>query len=141
MSEADEVVVNFFALCDQVITEAGTGKQSLIGIYSALMAEQIPTHVNIAVAIGLRVQSSRQRELYFRLTDPAGTTVFQSPGLPFDWHSLEGGLRNSGYATVQIGLNLRAVPLTHFGVYTSVLICEGNLLATYPIAVMPVQTH
>ena len=126
-SEADEVVVNFFALCDSVITEAGTGKQSLIGLYSALMTEQMPAHVNMAVAVGLRVQSSRTREVMFRLTDPEGMTIFQSPPLPFDWHSLEGSLRNNGYATVQIGLNLRSVPLSHYGVYSSALICEGSI--------------
>ena len=140
-SEADEVVVNFFALCDNVITEAGTGKQSLIGLYSALMTEQMPAHVNMAVAVGLRVQSSRTREILFRLTDPQGMTIFQSPPLPFDWHSLENSLRNNGYATVQIGLNLRSVPLNHYGVYSSALICEGDLLATYPVSVMPVHAH
>src|SRR5688572_25829821 len=60
-SERDEVVVNYFVLCDQVITEAQTSKQSLIGVYSALMAEQIPMHANLAVALGIRVQSSRDR--------------------------------------------------------------------------------
>ena len=51
MNENDEVQVNYFVLCDQVITEAGTSKQSLIGIYSALMTDQFPMVANVAVAL------------------------------------------------------------------------------------------
>lgn len=138
-SERDELQVNYFVLCDQVITEAQTSKQSLIGIYSALMTEQLPMHANLAVAIGVRVQSSRSRELTFRFTGPGGEVVFASPPLPCAWESVEAGLRASGFATLQIGLNLRAMPFNRTGVYTATLFCDGSLLATYPLSVLPVM--
>ncbi|MCS6778013.1 MAG: hypothetical protein RMJ43_12620 [Chloroherpetonaceae bacterium] len=135
--EQDEVIVNYFVLCDQVITEAQTNKQSLIGVYSALMTEQLPAHANLAVALGIRVQSARNRELVFRFTAPDGRLLFQTPPLPFRWETVAEGLRAHGFATLQIGLNLRAMPLPQQGTYTAALYCDGELLATYPLSVMP----
>jgi hypothetical protein len=137
--ENDEILVNYFVLCDQVITEAHTSKQSLIGIYSALMTEQLPLQANLAVALGIRVQSSRPRELTFRFTGPEGELIFQSPPLASNWDSVEMGLRTSGFATLQIGMNLRAMPFTRFGVYSAALFCDGSLLVTYPLSVLPAQ--
>jgi hypothetical protein len=137
--EVDAVSVNYFVLCDQVITEVGTSKQSLIGIYSALMSEQIPMAANIAVALGVRVQSSRPRELTVRFAAPDGKLIFASPPLPCNWGSVEAGLQASGFATMQIGLNLRAVPFSLAGVYSAALYCDGDLLATYPLSVLPAE--
>ncbi len=134
--ESDEVVVNYFVICDQVITEAQTSKQSLIGIYSALMTDQTPMQANLAVAVGLRVQSAKSRELTFRFHGPDGEQIFFSPPLPTDWASVKSGLELSGFATLQIGLNLRAVPFNKFGVYTAALYCDNTLLITYPISVL-----
>ena len=135
--EAEAVCVNYFVLCDQVITEAQTSKQSLIGIYSALMTEQVPMQANLAVALGLRVQSATPRELTFRFHGPDGEQIFSSPALPTDWASVQSGLESSGFATLQIGLNLRAVPFNKFGVYTAALYCDKTLLITYPLSVLP----
>jgi len=136
LQENEEVVVNYFVVCDQVITEAQTSKQSLIGIYSALMSEQVPMQANLAVALGLRVQSAQPRELTFRFNGPDGEQIFTSPPLPTDWNSVKSGLELSGFATLQIGLNLRAVPFNKFGVYTAALYCDKTLLITYPISVL-----
>ena len=137
-NEQDEVVVSYFVLCDNVISEAGTGKQSIIGAYSALMAEQLPTNTNLAVALGFRVQSARQREIKFRLTGPGGETVVETPALPFDWNAAKTNLQNAGFASLQIGLNLRGVPLQRMGVYNASISCDGDMLASYPLSVMPV---
>ena len=136
LNETDEVQVNYFVLCDQVITEAQTSKQSLVGIYSALMSEQMPMQANLAVALGLRVQSAHPRELTFRFHGPDGEQIFASPPLPTDWNSVQAGLELSGFATLQIGLNLRAVPFNKFGVYTAALYCDKKLLLTYPLSVL-----
>lgn len=136
-SEADEIVVNYFVLCDQVITEAGTSKQSLIGVYSALMTDKLPMQANLAVALGLRVQSTTPHELTFRFTGPDGGLIFASPPLPCNWDSVDAQLRATGFASLQIGLNLRAMPFSQTGVYTSAVYCDGSLLATYPISVLP----
>lgn len=138
-SESDEMQVNYFVLCDQVITEAQTHKQSLIGVYSALMGEQFPLMANLAVGIGVRVQSPRQRQLTLRLTGPDNEMIFSSPPLPCAWDSVAAGLQQSGFATLQLGLNLRAVPFQRAGVYTAALFCDGSLLATYPISVLLAQ--
>ncbi len=137
LQESDEVQINYFVLCDQVITEAQTSKQSLIGIYSAMMTEQVPMQANIAVAIGLRVQSARPRELSFRFNGPDGEQIFSSPPLPTDWNSVREGLLASGFATLQIGLNLRSMPFQKFGVYTAALYCDSTLLGTFPLSVLP----
>ena len=136
-NERDEVLVNYFVLCDQVITEAQTSKQSLIGIYSALMTDSLPLHANLAVAVGIRVQSSVQRELTFKFTGPDNELVFASPPLPCNWASVEASLRSAGFATLQIGLNLRAMPFNRTGIYTASLYSDGSLLATYPLSVLP----
>ncbi len=135
--ENDEVLVNYFALCDQVITEAGTSKQSLIGVYSGLMSQQFPMSANLAVGVGIRVQSSTPRQLSFRFTGPDGERIFESPALPTNWETVEAGLEKAGFATLQIGLNIRAVPFNRPGVYTAALLCDGELLSTYPLSVLP----
>ncbi len=135
--QTDKVQVSYFVLCDQVITEAQTNKQSLIGIYSALMAQQIPFNVNMAVALCLRVQSARERKLIFRFTDPDGKTLFDSPSLPCDWNSVRQGLKTSQFATLQIGLNLQMMPITQTGMYLAELYCDGEQVATYPLSVLP----
>ena len=137
LKESEEVQVNYFVLCDQVITEAQTSKQSLIGVYSALLTDQVPMQANLAVALGLRVQSAQPRELTFRFHGPDGEQIFASPPLPTDWDSVKSGLESSGFATLQIGLNLRAVPFNKFGVYTAALYCDQVLLLTYPLSVLP----
>lgn len=134
-SEMDEVMVSYFVVCDQVITEAQTGKQSLIGVYSGLVTDQLPMAANLAVGIGIRVQSPWPRELTFRFTGPDGNLIFGSPPLPCNWDSVETGLQSAGFATLQIGLNLRAMPFATAGVYTSALYCDNDLIATYPLSV------
>ena len=139
-AEKDEVVVNYFVVCDQVITEAQTSKQTIVGIYSALMSEQFPLVANVAVALGIRVGTARKRDISVRFTGPTGEVVFASPALPLDWNSVNNGLQASGFATLQIGLNLRAMPFQKSGVYTAALIADGAVLSTYPLSVLPAQS-
>ena len=134
--QADEIHVNYFVLCDQVITEAQTSKQSLIGIYSALMAPQLPVMVNVAVALCLRVRSPQPRELIFKFVGPDGVTIFNSPNLPCDWSGVQRGLQAAPTATLQIGLNLQSLPLPKHGVYEAEMYCDGVLLTTYPLTVL-----
>jgi hypothetical protein len=134
--QKDEVQVSYFVLCDHVITEAQTSKQSLIGIYSALMPQQLPFYVNMAAALCLRVQSAQERKLIFRFTGPEGQILFNSPQLPCDWNSVRQGLRTSPFATLQIGLNLQAVPFNQPGLYTASIFCDDVQVATYPLSVL-----
>jgi hypothetical protein len=101
------------------------------------MSQQFPMMANLAVGVGIRVQSSTPRQLSFRFTGPDGERIFDSPALPTNWDSVEGGLTAAGFATLQIGLNIRAVPFNRAGVYTAALYCDGELLATYPLSVLP----
>lgn len=135
-SEADEVLVNYFVLCDYVLNDANTGKQSLIGIYSALIVPQLPLQLNLAVGFGIRIQSVRPREFGFRFTGADGTAVFSSPPLPCDWNSLAPNLQQSGFATLQFGLNLQSVPFNHYGIYTATMYCDGDMLASCPLSVV-----
>lgn len=137
LNESEEVLVNYFVLCDQVITEAHTNKQSLIGIYSALIAEQFPIQFNVSVALGIRVQSSRPREFRFHFTGPDGELIFPPLPLSCNWSSVDSALRASGFSTIQISLNLRSIPFGRSGVYNAALYCDDSLLATYPLPVLP----
>lgn len=137
-TEQEEVQVNYFAICDLVITEAGSSKQSIIGIYTALMTDRIPSEEapvvhNFSVAIGLRVQSATPRDLTFRLTGPDGKVVFTTPAIPYNWDVVQQGLERMGFAAVQMGLNLRQIPLKVLGIYTAALFCNGAVIATHPV--------
>ena len=136
-AERDDVIVHYFVLCDYVLTEAGSGKQSLIGVYSALQWNEPPFHLNVSVALGLRVQSARPRDIMLRLNGPDGALVYASPPLPFQWEAVRPAVEAAGFATLQLGVNLRAVPFETHGVYLAALYCDGDLLATYPLAVTP----
>ena len=76
-------------------------------------------------------------ELTFHFNGPDGEQIYSSPPLPTDWNSIEEGLRASGFATLQIGLNLRAMPFQKYGVYTAALYCDRTLLVTFPLSVLP----
>ncbi len=134
-TEDQEVLVTYFVLCDSVITEAGTGKQSLIGIYSGLLTQAFPMQANLAVAVGLRVQSPEKREITFRFSGPDGTTIFDSPPLPANWESVPQSIQVNGFATVQISLNVRSMPFVSAGNYTAAVLCDGALASTYPLTV------
>ncbi len=131
----DDVQVNYFVVCDQVITDAQTNKQSLIGIYSAISAEQLPLHVNMAVALCLRVHSARERRLRLRFTDPDGQPLFDT-SLPCDWKPVQQGLLESSFATLQMGINLQALPLTKQGAYMVALYTDDIPAATYLLSVV-----
>ncbi len=134
--ESSSVHVSYFVLCDQVITEANTSKQSLIGIYSAITAPQIPFSVNVAVAIGLRVTSPEPRVVTLQVLDPAGNAVFSPAELPFDWNAVKSGLLGGEFATLQIHLNLQMMPINAAGLYRAQLMLDGQLISQYLLSVV-----
>ncbi len=87
----NDIQVSYFVLCDQVITEAQTSKQSLIGVYSALMAQQLPVLVNVAVAMCLRVTTPQARELVFQVhrAGRRGDFQFAQPALRLERRSAQ----------------------------------------------------
>lgn len=135
--QIDDVQLGYFVLCDHVITEALTEKQSLIGIYSALAPQRLPFIVNLAVAICLRVRSDRERKLVLQVHDPDKQLIFTSPPLPCDWSRVRTGLQTTGFATAQIAVNLQEMPIYKVGTYLTSLHCDDVELATYPLAVFP----
>ncbi len=137
--ESGSVHVSYFVLCDQVITEANTNKQSLIGIYSAITAPQIPFGVNVAVAIGLRVSTPDPRVITLQVLDPTGNPIFSPAELPFDWNAVKSGLMNGEFATLQIHLNLQMMPIASAGIYTAQLMLDGRILAQYLLSVVKHQ--
>ena len=134
-TEDQEVVVSYFVLCDNVITEAGTGKQSVIGIYSGLLSQAFPMQANLAVAVGLRVQSAKKRTVTFRFTAPDGSSIFDSPPLPANWEGVPTSITQNGFATVQISLNVRSMPFVTPGVYSAAVLVDGTILSVYPLTV------
>jgi hypothetical protein len=136
--QLDDIQVNYFLICDQVITDAATNKQSLIGIYSALTAEKLPLYTNVAVALCLRVHSARERRLRLRFSDPDGQVLFDTI-LPCDWEPVMQGLQHSTFATLQMGINLQSLPLARPGVYMAALYTDDVPAATYLLSVMMQQ--
>lgn len=137
--QPEGVAVTYFVLCDQVITEVNTQKQSLIGIYTALMAEQLPFYINVAVAVCVRVETPEERSFNIRIVDPDGKTLFSSPKLPCDWSSVRHSLQLSSFGTMQIAVQLQAMPVARMGVHTAELMCDGVRIAAYPVAVLSPQ--
>ena len=136
MSDSNnEVSVNYFVICDQVITEAQTGKQSLIGTYSALMAQSLPFYSNIAVAIGIRVTNKQSHQVKFRLVAPDKSVLFESPVLPYDEASTGKSVEAMGFATLQMGVNLQAVPMAQVGTYLAELVIDDLAVSEYSLSV------
>jgi len=134
LEQLDDIQANYFVICDQVITDATTNKQSLIGIYSTIAASQLPFQTNMAIAIGLRVHSARERRLRMRFTDTEGQVLFDTL-LPCDWEPLNQASEHSTFATIQMGVNLQAVPLTKPGVYMVALYSDDMPVASYLLSV------
>jgi hypothetical protein len=135
LEQLDDIQVSYFVICDQVITDAATNKQSLIGIYSTVSTAQLPLQINMAVALCLRVHSARERRLRMRFTDPDGLVLFDTV-LPCDWNSLNQGLEHSSFATMQMGVNLQAVPITKRGVFMVALYSDDVPIASYLLSVL-----
>jgi hypothetical protein len=130
LEQIDDIQVNYFVICDQVITDATTNKQSLIGIYSTVATPQLPLQVNMAVALCLRVHTIRERRIRLRFTDPDGQVLFDTV-LPCDWNSLKQGLEHSSFAIMQMGVNLQSVPISKQGVYMVALYSDDVPIASY----------
>jgi hypothetical protein len=140
-AETDEVTVNYFLACDQVIVDAQTRKHSLIGIYSAVIVERLPLQMNIAVALSARVQTATPREFSLHLSAPDGAQLLATPAIPYDWSATQAALDRFDYATVQLGIQLQHVTIAMPGFYTAAMYCDGRLIATYPLHVALVQAR
>jgi hypothetical protein len=134
-TESDEVMVNYFLLCDQVIVDMTTRKHSLIGIYSGIIVDHLPVQLTIAVAMSARVQSATPREFSLRLSALDGAQVLATPPLPYDWKLTQAALERFNQASVQLGIHLQRVNITMPGSYTAAMYCDHTLLATYPLQV------
>ncbi len=139
LTSQEDIEITYFVLCDQVITEAQSGKQSLIGIYSALITQQFPFHVNMSVATGLHFTSDTSHNISFRILSPEGTPLFPAANLPVDWNSVGANLKNSPFASMQLNLNLQMLPLAKPGRYTAELLCDEKVLQQYALMVLHVQ--
>lgn len=134
-SEADELVLNYFVLCDHVISEANTNKQSIIGIYSAMVSDILPLRMDISVAFSARVQSAVPRRFNLAVTAPDGALMFSTPDLPIDWNAVEAGLAVYNSNSLQLGVGLRGLMFISYGVYTAAMYCDGQLFCTYPLTI------
>lgn len=134
-----DIEVSYFVLCDLVITEEGTRKQSLVGIYSALVAQQFPFYVNMAAAICLRVRSASPHRLTLRIVDSDDKPLFVSTELPCNWAAVGQGLANSPFAVLQFGFNLNMMPFQKPGLYKAEMLCDEETIATYPLTVFIAQ--
>ncbi len=128
--------VSYFLLCDIAITEAGSGKQSLIGVYSSLVTQQLPFYVNMAVGIGVRVTLPEEKKFTLHVFTPEDQQMFPGVALPCDWNALKQMLKSAPFALLQTCINLQMLQLSSAGVYRLELRADEQIIATYPLHVV-----
>ena len=74
-------------------------------------------------------------QLKFRLVAPDATVLFESPVLPYDEASTAKSVDGMGFATLQMGVNLQAVPMAQAGVYHAILLIDDEVSSEYSLSV------
>ncbi len=96
-------------LCDRIITEAGTNKKTLVGVFRTLRAAKIPI--------------SRQMGFYARLTDAEGKYKFRVEIVRLNDNQAIGRIETGELestdrlAPVELAMNLPPVPFNQPGRY------------------------
>jgi hypothetical protein len=82
MKHSHKPVMNAMLTCDKVITEAGTGKKSLIGIFESINAGSFPC-VHSALSVYIKLTNALgQYRFHMNLSDLENDTVIGSGEIP-----------------------------------------------------------
>ena len=96
-------------LCDTIITEVGTNKKTLVGVFQNLLAAKIPT--------------SRQMGFYARLTDAEGKYKFRVEVVRLNDNQAIGRIETPEFeisdrlGPAELAMNLPPVPFDQLGRY------------------------
>jgi uncharacterized protein DUF6941 len=118
MSEPPIPTLLAMLLCDQIITEAGTGKKSLIGIFDSIHPSELPV---ILPAMWI----------YARLSDAEGKYVFKAEMMHLEEDKVVGTAETNEVNAVErlgfvdLTLKLPGVPFEKYGKYEFQLYANG----------------
>ena len=103
--------LNAMLICDYVITEHGTGKKSLIGVFENINAVKFPcVHHSLSIYIKL-TEARGSYKIWLELADLKNDTVITKAQLPKDITS------DDPLATQEIVFSLKGLMLMHAGEY------------------------
>ncbi len=127
----EKPLVEAFILCDELISEEGTNKKSLIGTFNSIVSTEFPTqHPKICVYVAMaNGQGGMKGELRcVRMEDQAemfkasGTMQFADPN-----------------QVVEIGFSFRNIVFERPGLYTFELLADDELLTEKRFHVLAAQ--
>jgi hypothetical protein len=116
----EKPIAESLVICDHIITEAGTNKKSLIGIFNSLASTNFPVqHPKLCVyaamsngrgemVVDLRCVRMKDSKEVFKLS---GTLQFPDPN-----------------AVIELVANLNQFPFEQDGLYSFELVCEDEIL-------------
>jgi hypothetical protein len=97
-----------FLVCETVIHDAQTQKKTVVGIFSHLLSEKVPSSANVGL-YGKLVEGSGQYRLKIRLVHLKDEKLVMEAGLDANWAVPEQPL--------ELSINLRGLPIPDFGQY------------------------
>ncbi len=109
------------AVCDQIITDRMTGKQSLIGLFTTVHAAKFPvTHPQLCVHLSMTDGRGKTRITICIIdADDARDPVVRGQGI-VDFKNPR--------AIANLSLQFHGLVFTHPGEYRVQILCEGELL-------------
>lgn len=97
-----------FLVCDSVIHDAQTKKKTLVGIFSQLISDQVPTGANVGL-YGKLAEGSGQYKLMIRLVHLKDEKLVMEASFDANWAVPDQPL--------ELGINLRGLSIPDFGQY------------------------
>lgn len=112
---------NAMLICDYVITETGTNKKSLIGIFENIGASKFPCrHDSLSIYVKL-TEANGEYKFHLELVDLAGDKVVETAEMP---HGL---CSDNPLKTHELVFNLRGLKFEHPGDYEFRIYANRNI--------------
>ena len=126
---------NAFLVCDHIITEVGTNKRTIVGVFEVIFAAQFP----LTYAIGL----------YYKFTDAQGDYIFRFDlvdltsnqvigSIPTNKMTIPDPLQAYELVISQVGATFPHAGRYEFQVYANGQICGQKTLTVVPVQPQPV---
>jgi hypothetical protein len=115
MSEPPILLV--FALCDQVIVDAQSGKRSLIGMFNEIRVNTLPTNYPQVVFFFSFTNWKGRKSIRLRITDPEKRIIFDNDS---DYSS------DSPINVLEFSVSIDGLILYHPGVYDVDILVDGE---------------
>jgi hypothetical protein len=137
MGKGSKPILSAMLVCDSVITEAGTNKKSLIGVFENINAHEFPvTHHLLAVYVKLTEAHGKYR-FRLELVDLKGNTIIGKMEIPRDI-DIESPLESH-----ELVFNLPGLKFEHPGKYEFRILANNNMFGqkTFLVKEIPQRGH